>query len=91
MLRFASSLRFRLILLAMFILLPAFALLLYFGDKEMRLADERARDSIRTLALTVSADMRGELDGARTLLLGIAEIPAMRRQDGPPSPTTSPG
>jgi len=81
--RFTASLRFRLILLVFLAVLPALGLILYSGLEYRRLAAVEAQKDALDLARHVSLYQELVIEGARQLLVSLAELPAVRQHDGP--------
>lgn len=76
-----SSLRVRLLLLVLLALVPAFGMILY-AAMEQR-GHEAAQVQADALSLTrlASAQQERLIEGARELLVGLAQLPAVRRGD----------
>jgi len=81
MVRFFRSLRFRLIILAVTALLPALAVLLHSSLEARRQATAAAEDQLRQLVTLVVREQEQKTMAARQLLMGLAQAPAVRRQE----------
>src|SRR5919198_5815100 len=75
------SLRVRLLLLILLILLPATGALVYTATEQRRAATRRARDSAVRLALFASTAQREHVEATRQLLTALAALPELRAGD----------
>jgi len=73
-----SSLRFRLLLLVLFAIIPALALTLYSGLEQRRHAAEHVQDDSLQLARHVSAEQERMIEGVRQSLYILAQLPQVR-------------
>lgn len=76
-----SSLRVRLVLLVFASIAPAVALILYGAAEQRGYAAVAAQENAIRLAREIAADHEQLLDGARQLLTGLAQVPAVRTLD----------
>ena len=76
---FRSSLRSRLLLLVLLALLPAFVLILVTAWEQRQLAAMEAQESALRVARAAASNQERLIEGARSLLIGISQVPA-----GPP-------
>jgi PAS domain S-box-containing protein len=76
-----SGLRGRLLLLVAGALLPAFGLILYSFAEQRAAAADRARGDALWLIRLVAAEQRALMEAARQQLLGLAQLPIVKRRD----------
>jgi signal transduction histidine kinase/HAMP domain-containing protein len=76
-----SSLRVRLMLLVLLSIFPTMALLFYNVAEERRHAAFVAQESALRVAREVASDHQQLIDGARQLLMGLSQVPAIRTLD----------
>ncbi len=76
-----SSLRARLLLLILLAIIPAVGLILYTAAEQQRQAAIEVMESALRLARIVSGDQERLIEGARQLLAGLAQLPAVWRHD----------
>ncbi len=76
-----SSLRARLVLLVLLAIVPALGLLLYTGLEQRRLAAIDAQQNALTLVRLLSTDQERIVEGARQLLIAIAQLREVRSGD----------
>jgi len=76
-----SSLRARLLLLALLAVLPALGLILYTDLEQRRLAATQAQDDALRLARLAAADQGQLLQSTHQLLTALAQLPAVRNGD----------
>jgi diguanylate cyclase (GGDEF)-like protein/PAS domain S-box-containing protein len=79
---FFTTLRFRLLLLVFLAVLPALAVILYSGLEQRRMAAEAAKQNVLDLVHHASLYQERVVEGVRQMLLSLAELPAVRQQDG---------
>ena len=70
-----ASLRFRLLLLVLFAVIPAFLLTVFTNWNERRLAATEVREEALRLARLAAADQEQLVEGVRQLLLTLARFP----------------
>ena len=75
------SLRLRVIGLLILALLPAFALMVFTASESRSRAVEEAQDNALRLTELAAANQRQLIDGARDILITLAQIPAIQSQD----------
>lgn len=75
------SLRFRVIGLLILALLPAFALMVFTASESRTRAVEQIQDNALRLTELAAANQRQLIDGARDILITLAQIPAIQSQD----------
>ncbi|MBI2844191.1 MAG: PAS domain S-box protein [Armatimonadetes bacterium] len=75
------SLRIRLLLLIFFAFLPVLALILYTASEWRQLAAVEANENTFRLLRSTSAEYERLIDGARQLLIVLAQLPAVRAND----------
>ncbi|HKZ07177.1 MAG TPA: diguanylate cyclase [Methylomirabilota bacterium] len=75
---FRSSLRSRLLLLVLLALLPALALILVTAWEQRQLAAIDAQESALRVARVAASNQERLIEGARSLLIGIAQAPAVQ-------------
>src|SRR4030095_11100788 len=75
---FRSSLRSRLLLLVLLALLPALALILVTAWEQRQLAATAAKESALRVARVAASNLERLIEGARSLLIGIAQAPAVQ-------------
>jgi diguanylate cyclase (GGDEF)-like protein len=75
---FRSSLRSRLLLLVLLALLPALALILVTAWEQRQLAASDAQESALRVARVAASNQERLIEGARSLLIGIAQAPAVQ-------------
>lgn len=80
---FFGSLRFRLIALVSAALLPVLGAMVYDGLEDRRLAITEAQGCLQRLVALVAREQDQKTLAARHLLMGLAQVPAVRRQDAP--------
>lgn len=73
-----SSLRVRLVLLVLFAVIPALGLILYTASEQRRAAAGEAQANALRLAQSVSSTQDDLFEGARQLLIALAQIPVVR-------------
>lgn len=76
-----STLRARLLLLVLLAVLPAISLTLYTGHQQRRWAAARAWENALRLTRLAAAQQQQLTDGARQLLFGLAQLPAVHDGD----------
>ena len=76
-----TSLRFRLLLLVLFAVLPAFGLTLFVDLEERRLAANTAQEEASRLARTIVAEQEQRIENARQLLVTLAQLLAVQGND----------
>lgn len=76
-----SSLRARVALLVLLAVVPALGLALYTGLEQRRLAAAQVQENALQLARHAASDHERLIEGARQLLMGVAQFPAVRRHD----------
>ncbi|MBI2884307.1 MAG: PAS domain S-box protein [Candidatus Methylomirabilis oxyfera] len=76
-----ASLRFRVLLLVLLALAPAFAMLLYTTMERRGYEAAQAQADALSLVRLASAQQERLIEGARELLVGLAQLPAVRRGD----------
>ena len=74
---FRSSLRSRLLLLVLLALLPAFVLILVTAWEQRQLAATDAQENALRIARAAASNQERLIEGARSLLIGISQVPAM--------------
>ena len=79
--RFFSSLRFKLLLVVMLALLPAFGFFIYTSLEQRQDAADSAYENANQLADLIAAEQEQLVEGARQLLATLAQIPAVREAD----------
>ncbi|HET7874590.1 MAG TPA: cache domain-containing protein, partial [Methylomirabilota bacterium] len=77
-----SSLRARLLFLALLVFLPALGLIFYGALEERQRAAQAAQTEALRFARLASLEQAQVFEGARQLLLGLAQSPAVLRRDG---------
>jgi diguanylate cyclase (GGDEF)-like protein/PAS domain S-box-containing protein len=80
---FFTTLRFRLILLVFLAVLPALGVILYSGLEQRRLAADAANKDVEDLVTHASLYQERVIEGVRQMLFTLAELPAVRQQNGP--------
>jgi serine phosphatase RsbU (regulator of sigma subunit) len=78
---YLSSLRVRLILLILIAVLPALGLILHTASEQRRLATAQAQEDALRLARLMSASQEQAIEGARQLLVALAQMPSVREGD----------
>jgi signal transduction histidine kinase len=76
-----SGLRFRLILLGSLTLLPILGLMLYTYQEQRQLAITEAQQNALRLARLAANDQEHLIEGARQLLVALAQLPSVQDQD----------
>jgi PAS domain S-box-containing protein len=76
-----SSLRVRLLLLVLLAVVPALGLILYTASEQRRLAARTVQEQALRLAWTAATDHGQLTEGARQLLIALAQLPAVRGRD----------
>jgi PAS domain S-box-containing protein len=76
-----SSLRGRLLLLVLLAVVPALGLILYTASEQRRLAARAVQEQALRLAWTAATDHGQLTEGARQLLIALAQLPAVRGRD----------
>jgi PAS domain S-box-containing protein len=76
-----SSLRVRLLLLVLLAVVPAFGLIFYTASEQRRLAAVGVQEQALQLAWTAATDQGQLTEGARQLLIALAQLPAVRGRD----------
>ncbi len=89
---FRPSLRSRLLLLVLLALLPAFVLILVTAWEQRQLAAMEAQENALRIARAAASNQERLIEGARSLLIGISQVPAgppraARAAAAPSSPT----
>ena len=79
---FFTTLRFRLILLVFLAVLPALGVILYSGLEQRRMAAEAAKKDVLDMVHHASLYQERVVEGVRQMLFTLAELPAVRQQDG---------
>ena len=79
---FFTTLRFRLILLVFLAVLPALGVILYSGLEHRRLAADTAGKDVMDMVHHASLYQERVIEGVRQMLSTLAELPALRQQDG---------
>ncbi len=74
-----STLRSRLILLVLVAVLPAMGLTLYTGLEERQIQKAQAQENALRLTRLAAGDLVQMVEGARQLLLGLAQLPEVRK------------
>ena len=82
MIRFFSSLRFRLLLLVLLALIPALGLVIYTASEQRQSAAIQAKENALRVARVAASHQEQLIEGARELVLTLAQLPAVR--DGDP-------
>ncbi|MDP2046613.1 MAG: PAS domain S-box protein [Deltaproteobacteria bacterium] len=77
-----TTLRFRLILLVFLAVLPALGVILYSGLEQRRMAANAAKKNVLDLVTRASLYQERVVEGVRQMLFTLAELPAVRKQDG---------
>lgn len=75
---FLSTLRGRLIVLVLVAVLPAMGMTLYTGLEERRIQSAQAQENALRLTRLAAGDLVQMIEGARQLLLGLAQLPEVR-------------
>jgi diguanylate cyclase (GGDEF)-like protein/PAS domain S-box-containing protein len=78
-----TTLQFRLILLVFLAVLPALGVILHSGLEQRRMAADVAQKNVLSLVLNASLYQERVLEGVRQMLFTLAELPAVRQQNGP--------
>jgi len=78
-----ASLRVRMLLLVLLAVVPALVLILYDGLEARRLEGERAQEQAQQLVQRLSRDQEQAVAETRQLLVTLAQLPAVREQNGP--------
>jgi two-component system cell cycle sensor histidine kinase/response regulator CckA len=78
---FFFSLRFRLILLVLFAIIPVLGLIIYTGLEQRRVASTQAKEEALSLAHFVSSRQKQLVEGAHQFLNILAQLPQVRRCD----------
>lgn len=81
MTRFFFSLRFRLLLLVLLAVIPALGLILYTAAEQRRVAVVDAQQNALRLARLAASDQERLVEGARQLLIALAQLPSVRNRD----------
>ena len=76
-----SSLRVRLLLLVLLAVVPALGLILYTASEQRRLAAGEVQEQALRLAWIAATDQGQLTEGARQLLIALAQLPAVRGRD----------
>ncbi|MDD5467542.1 MAG: cache domain-containing protein [Anaerolineales bacterium] len=76
-----GSLRLRLVVLLVLALLPAFALMVFTANESRSRAIADTQDNALRLTELAAANQRQLIDGARDILITLAQLPAIRSQD----------
>ncbi|MBI4489190.1 MAG: hypothetical protein HY694_08905, partial [Deltaproteobacteria bacterium] len=76
-----SSLRARLMLLVLLAVIPALGLVLYTAAEQRRSAAVEAQEGALRLARLASSDQEQFIEGARQLLVSLAQLPHVRQRD----------
>jgi len=80
-----TTLRFRLILLVFLAVLPALGVILYSGLEQRRIAADEAQKDVLDLVIHASLYQERLVEGVHQMLFILAELPAVRQQNGPAS------
>lgn len=78
-----TSIRFRLLLLVFLAIVPALGLALWTGLEHRRMAAAQAQQEALRLARIASSDHERLIEGARQLLIALAQLPPVRTRDTP--------
>lgn len=78
---FLSTIRIRLILIAILAVLPVFAVTVYVGLEQRREAIDRAQERALSVARVAASDQERLLEGTRQLLMAISHFPAVQDYD----------
>jgi PAS domain S-box-containing protein len=81
MVRFFKSLRFRLILLVVVALLPTVGVIIHNAMVARREDTAATKDQLRRLVTLVAREQEQKTMAARQMLMGLAQAPAVRRQE----------
>jgi len=81
MLRIFSSLRFRLLLIVLLALLPAFGLALYNFAQQRQVVVSQAQEDALNLAKNLANHQKELVEGARQMLFVLEQLPVMRGDD----------
>ncbi len=73
--RFFFSIRFRLILLALLIIIPALGLTFYTGLEQRRIAATQAKEEPLRLARLIASNQNQLIEGARHFLYPLGQLP----------------
>jgi len=76
-----ASLRIRLLLLVLLAVLPMLALVLHSYSQQMQAAGDEAQANTLRLARLAANDQERLIEGARQLLIVLAQLPSVRNQD----------
>ncbi len=76
-----GSLRLRIIGLLLLALLPAFALMVFTASESRRRAIEQVQTNMTRLTELAASNQQRLIDGARDILITLAQIPAIQSQD----------
>jgi hypothetical protein len=76
-----ASLRIRLLLLVLLAVVPMLALVLHSYSQQVQTATEDAQASALRLARLAASDQERLIEGARQLLVALAQLPSVRNQD----------
>jgi len=79
--RWFSSLRFRLVVLVLFAVIPAFGMIVYNALEERQQEKERAGEDALRLTQIVAAQQGSVIEGARQLFVGLAQAPQVLAGD----------
>jgi diguanylate cyclase (GGDEF)-like protein/PAS domain S-box-containing protein len=79
---FFTTLRFRLILLVFLAVLPALGVILYSGLEQRQMAADAAEKDVLNMVHHASLYQERVVEGVRQMLSTLAELPAVRQQDG---------
>jgi len=74
-----TSLRSRLLFLILLAVLPALGLTLYTGLEERRIQEAQVRENTLRLTRLAAGDLVQVIEGARQLLIGLAQLPEVRQ------------
>jgi len=78
---FLSSLRARLLLLVLLAIIPALGLILYTASAQRRTAAVEVEENALRLAQFAAANQGRASEGARQLLIALAQLPEVREGD----------
>lgn len=84
MYRFLSSLRFRLMLLVLLALVPAFVLVIYSAAEQRRLVTEQAQGNVLRLARVAASNQQQIIESTRHFLVTLAQFPQLHEPDPVP-------
>ncbi|MDY6795176.1 MAG: ATP-binding protein [Actinomycetota bacterium] len=79
--RFLSSLRFKLLIIVVIVILPIFGLVLYAAFEQRRDDDEDAREIAVRMAMVAQTEQENLFDDAYRLLLALSQLPELEEGD----------